>query len=78
VQSGIKDGQLAFKLMNRAGDEGFAEEPCGIRHQKPGRKVVRAVKDQVVSPEEGHDVVLFEPFGVGFKTYIGVQVREAL
>ena len=78
VQSWIKDGELAFKLMNRAGDKGFAEEPCGIRDQNPGRKVVRAIKDLVVSPEESHDVVLLEPFGVDFKTHIGVQVREAL
>ena len=78
VQSWIKDGELAFKLMNCAGDEGFAEEPCGIRNQKPGRKVVRAVKDQIVLPEESHDVVLLESFVVDFKTDIGVQVRKPL
>ena len=78
AQSRIKDGKLSFELMDRAGNRGFTKEPRGICHQKAGRKVVRAVNDHVILPEEICDVVLIEPFMVELKTDVRVQTREAV
>ena len=78
AKSRVKDGKLAFKLMDCTGDQGFAEEPRRIRHQKAGRKVVRAVNDQVILSEKGHGVVPVEPSRMNFKPNIRVQTCESV
>src|SRR5258705_1339425 len=72
-----ENGGLAFEAKNRAVHVGLAEQDASIVHEIAGRKIVRAVDDDIEVLEE------FERVGAGelrFEAqdlYVGIEVRKA-
>ena len=73
----VEHGGLAFEAEDRAVDVGLAQQHTGVVDQVAGRKVVRAVADNVVGTHDVESVLARERRFVEIHLAVGIDLEDA-